>query len=126
MRVKKGIIRSENSKALGGMSIMVIDVSDQNFDNEVIKSTLPVLVDLWAPWCSPCRMVAPVIEKLAEKYSGKVKFCRLNVDDNSQTAAKYGVMSIPTLMFFKDGKAVDTVIGAVPEQTLQPKIDALL
>ena len=108
------------------MSIMVVDVSDQNFDNEVIKSTLPVLVDLWAPWCSPCRMVAPVVEKLAEKYSGKVKFCRVNVDDNSQTAAKYGVMSIPTLMFFKDGKAVDTVIGAVPEQVLQSKIDALL
>ena len=64
---------------------MVVDVSDQNFDNEVIKSTLLVLVDLWAPWCSPCRMVAPVIEKLAEKYSGKVKFCRVNVDDNSQT-----------------------------------------
>jgi len=126
MRVKKGIIRSDNSEALGGMSIMVIDVSDQNFDNEVIKSTLPVLVDLWAPRCSPCRMVAPVIEKLAEKYSGKVKFCRVNVDDNSQTPTKYGVMSIPTLMFFKDGKAVDTVIGAVPEQALQSKIDALL
>jgi len=126
MRVKKGIIRSDNSKALGGMSIMVVDVSDQNFDNEVIKSTLPVLVDLWAPWCSPCRMVAPVIEKLAEKYNGKVKFCRVNVDDNSQTPTKYGVMSIPTLMLFKDGKAVDTVIGAVPEQALQSKIDALL
>jgi len=126
MRVKKGIIRSENSKALEGMSIMVVDVSDQNFDNEVIKSTLLVLVDLWAPWCSPCRMVAPVIEKLAEKYNGKVKFCRVNVDDNSQTPTKYGVMSIPTLMFFKDGKAVDTVIGAVPEQALQSKIDALL
>ena len=126
MRVKKGIIRSDNSKVLEGMSIMVVDVSDQNFDNEVIKSTLPVLVDLWAPWCSPCRMVAPVIEKLAEKYNGKVKFCRVNVDDNSQTPTKYGVMSIPTLMFFKDGKAVDTVIGAVPEQALQSKIDALL
>ncbi|MEE9520582.1 MAG: thioredoxin [Dehalococcoidales bacterium] len=108
------------------MSIMVVDVSDQNFDNEVIKSTLLVLVDLWAPWCSPCRMVAPVIEKLAEKYNGKVKFCRVNVDDNSQTPTKYGVMSIPTLMFFKDGKAVDTVIGAVLEQALQSKIDALL
>jgi len=108
------------------MSIMVMDVSDQSFENEVIKSTLPVVVDLWAPWCSPCRMVAPVIEKLAGKYGGKVKFCRLNVDEDPQTAAKYRVMSIPTLMFFKDGKAVDTVIGAVPEQALQPKIDALL
>jgi len=105
---------------------MVINVSDQSFENEVIKSTLPVLIDLWAPWCGPCRMVAPVVEGLAEKYNGRVKFCRLNVDENPQTAAKYRVMSIPTLMFFKNGQAVDTVIGAVPERALQPKIDALL
>lgn len=105
---------------------MIINVSDQSFENEVIKSTLPVLIDIWAPWCGPCRMVAPVVEGLAEKYNGKVKFCRLNVDENPQTAAKYRVMSIPTLMFFKNGQAVDTVIGAVPERALQPKIDALL
>ena len=105
---------------------MVIDVTDQNFDGEVIKSTLPVLVDLWAPWCGPCRMVAPVVEGLAEKYEGKVKFCRLNVDENQQTAAKYQIMSIPTLMFFKGGEVVDTVIGAVPEQALTPKLDGLL
>ena len=105
---------------------MVTDVTDQDFEQEVIKSTLPVLVDLWAPWCGPCRMVAPVVEKLAEKYNGRFKFCRLNVDENPQIAAKYRVMSIPTLMFFKGGSAVDTVIGAVPEQALQPKIDALL
>jgi len=105
---------------------MVIEVTDQNFEDEVIKSVLPVLVDLWAPWCRPCHMVAPVIDKLAEKYNGKVKFCRLNVDENPQTAARYGIMSIPTLMFFKGGKVVDTVIGAVPERALQPKIEALL
>ena len=105
---------------------MVIDVSDQTFENEVIKSSLPVLLDLWAPWCSPCRMVAPVIEGLAEKYEGRVKFCRLNVDENPQTAVRYSIMSIPTLLFFKDGQVADTVIGAVPERTLQPKIDALL
>jgi len=105
---------------------MAINVSDQNFENEVIKSTIPVLVDLWALWCGPCRMVEPVVDKLAENYDGKMKFCRLNVDENPQTAAKYRIMSIPTLMFFKDGKAVDTVIGAVPERVLQPKIDALL
>ena len=105
---------------------MVIEVSDQNFEAEVIKSTLPVLVDLWAPWCRPCHMVAPVIDKLAKKYNGKVKFCRLNVDENPQTAARYRIMSIPTLMFFKGGKVADTVIGAVPEQALQPKIEALL
>ena len=105
---------------------MVIDVTDKNFESEVIKSALPVLVDLWAPWCGPCRMVAPVIDKLAEHYDGNFKFCRLNVDENPQTASKYGIMSIPTLMFFKGGEAVDTVIGAVPERALQPKIDGLL
>ena len=105
---------------------MVIDVTDQNFEQEVLKSNLPVLVDLWAPWCGPCRMIAPVVESLATKYDGKVKFCRLNVDQNPQTASKYKVMSIPTLMFFKGGQAIDTVVGAVPELTLQPKVEALL
>jgi len=105
---------------------MVIDVTDQTFEEEVIKSDLPVLLDLWAPWCRPCLMVAPVVEKLAEKYNGRFKFCRLNVDENPQTAAKYQIMSIPTLLFFKGGKVADTVIGAVPEQALQPKIEGLL
>jgi thioredoxin 1 len=105
---------------------MVVDVSDQTFESEVIKSSLPVLLDLWAPWCGPCRMVAPVIESLEAKYDGKVKFCRLNVDENPQTAAKYRIMSIPTLMFFKNGEVADTVIGAVPERVLQPKLDAIL
>ena len=105
---------------------MVKDVTDQDFEDEVIKSTLPVLVDLWAPWCGPCRMVSPVVDKLAEKYDGKFKFCRLNVDESPRTAAKYKVMAIPTLMFFKGGEAVDTVVGAVPERALQPKIDELL
>ena len=105
---------------------MVKDVTDQTFEDEVMKSSLPVLLDLWAPWCGPCRMVAPVIEKLEKQYTDKIKFCRLNVDENSQTAVKYGVMSIPTLLFFKGGEVVETVIGAVPERTLQPKLDALL
>ena len=105
---------------------MVLDVTDQNFEEEVMKSTQPVLVDLWAPWCGPCRMVAPVVESLAKKYEGKFKFCRLNVDDNPKTAAKYSIMSIPTLLFFKDGNVVDTVIGAVQESALKPKIDELL
>ncbi len=105
---------------------MVKDITDQSFEEEVLKSTLPVMVDLWAPWCAPCRMIAPTVEKLAEKYDQKVKFCRLNIDDNPKTPAQYRVMSIPTLMFFKDGKVLDTVVGAVPEAALKPKIDALL
>jgi len=105
---------------------MVIDVTDQNFEGEVINSDRPVLVDLWAPWCRPCQMVAPTVEKLAESYDGRLKVCRLNVDENQQTAVKYGVMSIPTLLFFKEGKAVDNVVGAVPEQALISKIEELL
>ena len=105
---------------------MVIDVTDQNFDDEVLKSTLPVLIDIWAPWCGPCRMVSPVVEKLAEKYDQRFKFCRLNVDQNPQTATNYQIMSIPTLIFFKDGKVADMVVGAVPERVLEPKIEALL
>jgi len=105
---------------------MVTDVTDQDFEEQVIKSTLPALVDLWAPWCGPCRMVAPVVDKFAEKYDGRFKFCRMNVDDNPRTAARYKVMAIPTLLFFKGGEAVDTVVGAVPERVLAPKIEELL
>ena len=105
---------------------MVTEVSDQSFEAEVIKSDKPTLVDLWAPWCGPCRMVAPVIEKLDGDYAGKVKFCKINVDDNPKTSAKYGVMSIPTLLLFKNGQVEDTVIGAVPESTLKQKIDKIL
>jgi len=105
---------------------MVVIVTDQTFEEEVIKSTQPVLVDLWAPWCGPCRMVGPVVESLSDKYKGKFKFCKMNVDENQKTAANYNIMSIPTLIFFKDGKAVDGVVGAVPETVLQQKIDKLL
>lgn len=105
---------------------MVLEVSDQSFDTDVIKSDKPVLVDLWAPWCNPCRMVAPIIEKLNGDYEGKVKFCKVNIDDNPQTAARYGVMSIPTMLLFKNGQIEDTVVGAVPERVLKQKIDRIL
>jgi thioredoxin 1 len=105
---------------------MVHEINDQSFETEVLKSTEPVLLDLWAPWCGPCRMVGPVIDKLAEQYTGKFKFCKMNVDDNQKTAARYNVMSIPTLIFFKDGKAIDTVIGPQSESALKSKIDSML
>jgi len=105
---------------------MVTDVTDQEFEQEIIGSNITALVDMWAPWCGPCRMVAPVVEKLSEDYSGKMKFYRLNIDENPLTAARYRVMSIPTLLVFKNGEVVDMVVGAVPEKVLASRIDAAI
>jgi thioredoxin 1 len=104
---------------------MVLEINDQNFENEVIKSDKPVVVDFWASWCGPCRMLAPVTEKLADAYVEKVKFCKINVDENPLSSKKYKVMSIPTLIFFKGGEQKDISIGAVPEAILKPKVEAL-
>ena len=105
---------------------MVIEINDQNFEQEVIKSDLPVVVDFWAPWCGPCRMLSPMVEKFAEEYSGKLKCCKLNVDENRDMAAKYQVMSIPLVLFFKSGEVVDQSLGAVPEKVLRAKVEELL
>ncbi len=104
---------------------MAMDIDDQSFEQEVIKSDLPVVVDFWAPWCGPCRTMAPVVDKLSEEYKGKVKFCKLNVDDNRTMANKYQVMSIPMLLFFKKGEVVDQSLGAVSEKALKSKIQVL-
>jgi thioredoxin 1 len=106
--------------------MMVTEVNDQSFENEVIKCQIPVVVDFWAPWCRPCYMIAPVTEKLSEEYADRVKFCKLNVDGNPEMARKYQVMSIPLLLFFKGGKQVDSVLGAVPEALIRPKVEALV
>ncbi|MDD4956473.1 MAG: thioredoxin [Candidatus Omnitrophica bacterium] len=103
-----------------------INVNDSNFKEEVLSSELPVLVDFWAEWCGPCRMIAPVIGELAEEYSGKLKVCKLNVEEGAQTATTYGVMNIPTIMIFKGGNVVDKVIGSVPKSSLESKITAHL
>ena len=103
-----------------------IEVDDSNFDQIVLQAKTPVLVDLWAPWCAPCRMVAPVVEELASEYAGKVSFAKLNVDQNPNTASRYGIMSIPTLLIFKDGKPVSNIVGFRPKAELKRSLDAAL
>ena len=105
---------------------MVLDITDQNFEDEVLKSGLPVVVDFWAPWCGPCLRISPLVEKFSEEFKGKLKCCKLNVDENPETALKYQVMSIPLLLFFHGGQKVDESLGAIPESMIRPKVEALL
>lgn len=101
-------------------------VTDSSFDQEVLLSDVPVLVDFWAPWCGPCRMVAPVVEEIANQFEGKIKVAKVNTDENPNVASKYGIRSIPTLMIFKGGEKVDMVVGAVPKTTLVNTLEKYL
>ena len=103
-----------------------IEIKEQNFTQEVLESPLPVLVDFWAPWCGPCRMVAPVVQEIAEQYEGKVKVVKVNTDENPQIASQYGIRSIPTLMIFKGGTKVDSMVGAVPKATIAETLERYL
>ncbi len=104
----------------------LVHLSDDSFENDVLKSAVPVLVDFWASWCAPCKAISPVVEGLADDYDGKVKIAKLNVDENPATPGKYGVRGIPTLMLFKDGKVLDQVVGAVPKNQLEGLIKKAL
>jgi thioredoxin 1 len=99
-----------------------VELTDSNFQNEVLQSDKPVLIDFWAEWCGPCKMIAPMVEELANEYDGKLKVGKLDVDSNQQTSMQYGIRSIPTLLIFKGGKVVDQLIGAVPKKMLAEKV----
>jgi len=130
---------SKECKGLGCLKIMVyvylggimsedkiMHISDATFEREVLNSDIPVLVDFWAPWCGPCRAIAPVIEELADEYDGRVKITKMNVDDNPITPGRFGIRAIPTLILFKGGQAVDQITGAVGKPMIQAALDRLL
>ncbi|QDZ40778.1 thioredoxin [Euhalothece natronophila Z-M001] len=106
--------------------VATAEVTDSSFQQEVLESDQTVLVDFWAPWCGPCRMVAPVVEEISEQYAGQVKVVKVNTDENPNVASQYGIRSIPTLMIFKDGQRVDMVVGAVPKTTLANTLEKYL
>lgn len=103
-----------------------LEVTTESFEQEVLNSEIPVLVDFWAPWCGPCKMLGPIIEELVEDYAGKVKIVKVNVDENTEVAGKYGIMSIPTMIIFDKGQEKDTISGFMPKKKLAEKIDANL
>jgi thioredoxin 1 len=105
---------------------MALEVNDNNFDEIVVKSDKPVLVDFWAEWCGPCRMITPIIEEISHEYTGKALIVKCDVDNSPGVAAKYGIRNIPTILFFKDGKIADKQVGAVPKKNFVTKLDALI
>lgn len=105
---------------------MAKNITDEMFKKEVIESTIPVLVDFWAPWCGPCRMIAPVIDEISSEYEGKIKVLKLNTDENPQTASEYQITAIPTLLFFKNGKVVREIVGVVPKEEIKKVIEEIV
>ncbi len=103
-----------------------LHLTDASFEQEVLKSDIPVVIDFWAAWCGPCRLIGPIVEELALEYAGKVKVCKLDVDNNQNTAMRYGIRSIPMLLFFKNGEVVDSILGAVPRNTIVNKLESIL
>ncbi len=104
----------------------ILQVTDDTFEDEVVQSDLPAVVDFWAAWCGPCRMVGPVVEELANEYQGKIKVAKMDVDQNRQTPARFGIRNIPTLIFFKGGEVANTIIGAQPKSAIEEEIKKLL
>jgi len=105
---------------------MALEVTDSNFDEVVLNSSVPVIVDFWAVWCGPCRMVGAIVEEIGAEYEGKAKVAKLDVDNNTAAASRFGIRNIPTILFFKNGQVVDKQVGAVPKQVLVNKLEALL
>jgi thioredoxin 1 len=108
------------------MAVKPASVTEKSFDADVLKSTTPVLVDFWATWCGPCKMIAPIVEELAGEYEGKLRVMKLDVDENSGIAARYSIMSIPTLGIFRSGELVERIVGYMPKEALRKRIDAAL
>jgi thioredoxin 1 len=103
-----------------------LELTDDNFEQEVLKSEMPVLVDFWATWCGPCKMISPILDELAKEYAGRLKVGKLNVESNGKTPIKYGIMSIPSLLFFKKGQVVEQINGAVPKKSFVEKLEKIL